>query len=166
MEHVASLQTTRKRFQLSASPRVMPIKMVIFAIFNAASAEAIAAPFGVECPTEIAQHAVQLPDTPGGWTPFVASPIYLHSAGMAGASPEKLVALVGHSKGRPGKSAEWSTTYTLEGPYPDGKWMECGYGEFNQIILSKRLKDDTQECTVTYRKGEKAGQNHLKIVCR
>lgn len=85
---------------------------------------------------------------------------------MAAAPPEKLANLVGETTRRPGSGKEWSTTYMLEGAYPDGKWMECGYGEYNQLILSRRLDDDTKECTVIYRKGEKAGQNALKTNCK
>lgn len=145
--------------------RYMRLKIAFILPFYVAS-DASAKPHSVECPANIPQQAIELAIVPKGWVPFVATPLYLHSAGMAGAPPEKLATLVGESEGGPVKTAQWSTTYMLEGPYPDGKWMECGYGESNQVILSKRLPDDTRECTVKYRKGEKAGQNHLTIVCQ
>jgi hypothetical protein len=142
--------------------------MMFKTVFSAiVSFSTCAAAGDVVCPTEIPQQSITLSGLPAGWTPYVASPLYLHSAGMAGASPEKLVTFVGEPGGRPGKKKdEWSRIYKLEGPYPEGKWMECGYGEYNQVILSRRLSDDIRECTVTYRKGAKAGQNDLKISCK
>lgn len=56
--------------------------------------------------------------------------------------------------------------YSLEGPFPEGKWFPCEYGMLNEFSLSKRLDDDTKECTVTGRKGERAGQNVFDIVCK
>lgn len=56
-------------------------------------------------------------------------------------------------------------TYNLEGDFPRGKWLECGYGTYNQIVLSQRLPDTTTRCTVTYRKGVHAGEHALKIAC-
>lgn len=125
---------------------------------------ALAAPQHLGCPAEIPQHAITLSGIPTGWTTYIASPLYLHSAGMAGAPPEKLATLTGEAIA--GKKQEQSRRYRLEGTYPQGKWMECGYGEYNQVIFSKRLDDNTQECTVTYRKGTKAGQNDLTIRCK
>lgn len=120
----------------------------------------------VVCPTEIQQASLKLTDTPAPWTPHVASPIYLHAASAAAGPPETLAQL------RPDRStyaegkASWKVTYNLEGHFPRGKWLECGYGTYNQIVLSKRLPDTTTSCTVTYRKGDHAGEHALKIACR
>jgi hypothetical protein len=165
MEHIVSHRTTPKHSRLSAEKTRIDGTMLITLLAMASMASA-ANQQQVTCPTEIPQQSIQLTNTPKDWVPYVASPLYLHSAGMAGDSPEKLVTLVGESAGRPSKTGEWSTTFKLEGPYPQGKWLECGYGEYNQIILSKRLRDDIQECKVSYRAGEKAGQNVLKISCK
>jgi hypothetical protein len=143
----------------------MIIRMAIIILGLPLTLIATAQPQRIECPTEIPQQSIRLSDTAHGWTSYVATPLYLHSAGAAGAAPEKLATLVGNTHGRPSKTGEWRTIYTLEGPYPEGKWMECGYGESNQIILSKRLDEGTRECTVTYQRGEKAGQNNLRIIC-
>ena len=69
------------------------------------------------------------------------------------------------SGGHQGKGT-WSSTYAFEGSYPEGKWLQCSYGQTNQLTLSRRLPDSVTACTFTYRKGEKVGQNDIKIVCR
>lgn len=61
---------------------------------------------------------------------------------------------------------EWSYTYHLDGPFPEGKWLQCTYGENNELTLSRRMPDETSVCTFTYRKGEKAGQHDITIRCR
>jgi hypothetical protein len=120
----------------------------------------------VVCPTEIPQASLKLTDTPARWTPHVASPIYLHAAGAAAGPPETLAQL------RPDRStyadgkATWKVTFNLQGHFPRGKWLECGYGAHNQIVLSKRLPDTTTTCTVDYRKGEHAGEHALTILCQ
>lgn len=60
----------------------------------------------------------------------------------------------------------WSYTYQLDGAFPDGKWLQCTYGDRNQVTLSRRLPDETRECKFTYRKGTKAGQHAIKIQCQ
>ena len=44
--------------------------------------------------------------------------------------------------------------YTRDCSFPDGKWLQCAYGVHDEI---------TAACTITYRKGEKAGQNDIEI---
>lgn len=152
-------------FQLSSDGSRWYLRFLLFAFVPVATST-FAAGQHIACPSEISQPSIRLVGIPSGWATYVASPLYLHSAGMAAAPPGKLADLIGEGTGKPGRDKEWSTTYKFEGEYPDGKWMECGYGEYNQFILSKRLDDETSECRVSYRKGEKAGQNALKITCK
>lgn len=158
-------ESTPKAFSVSSDDGMVPLRLLVLAFAPVATSAAAAIQY-VECPSEISQASIRIVGTPGGWSTYVASPLYLHSAGAAAAPPEKLANLVGESIGQPGRSKEWFTSYKFEGKSPDGKWMECGYGEYNQVIVSKRLADDTSECKVSYRKGEKAGQNALKISCK
>jgi len=65
---------------------------------------------------------------------------------------------------KPGKLG-WSYTYDLDRPFPNGKWLECGYGAYNEVTLAKPLPDKLKSCTFTYRKGPKAGQHEIKIHC-
>ena len=50
--------------------------------------------------------------------------------------------------------------------FPDGKWLQCSYGEYGQVTLSKRMEDSVSRCEVRYKKGSKAGQNEIGIDCR
>jgi hypothetical protein len=61
---------------------------------------------------------------------------------------------------------QWSYTYDLDRDFPDGKWLECGYGSHNEITLSRRMPDTIKSCTFVYRKGAKAGQHDITIDCR
>jgi hypothetical protein len=111
----------------------------------------------VTCPIEIPEASIRIANTPAGWQPYVASPLFLSSAGAMAGPPETW------KKGK----TEWSTTYDLDGAgFAAGKWMECRYGEYDEVTLSKRLDDRTKSCTVHFSKGEKAGQRTVKIHCK
>jgi hypothetical protein len=118
----------------------------------------------VECPSELPEKSMRLIDTPPGWRSYVAAPLYLHAAAPIDGPPEALGQLRGTAT-REGKTT-WTHTYDLTGPFPEGKWLQCSYGMLNEVSLSKRLDDDIKACTITGRKGDKAGQNVFEIVCK
>lgn len=118
----------------------------------------------LQCPALIPASSIQLGDTQTGWIPYVASPLYLHAAAPTSGPPEMKADLAEFEKS--GSNNEWSYTYVLDGPFPDGKWLQCTYGERNQVTLSRRLPDETQECQFIYRKGSKAGQHDITIQCK
>lgn len=123
----------------------------------------IAAAASIECPTEIPRQSVRLEQVPPGWQFYADSPLYLHSAAPMLGPPAMRAHLVPDSERH--KSGEWGKTYDLEGGSSEGKWVQCAYGVHGEITLSKRIDDATRACTVTYRKGEKAGQNHIDVQC-
>jgi hypothetical protein len=116
------------------------------------------------CPPEIQQSSVALRDVEDGWTSYVATPLYLHSVAAIDGPPERLGSLIAKQV-RSGRNT-WVDTYDLRGPFPEGKWLQCGYGMLNEIVLAKRLNDDIATCTIKGRKGEKAGQNVFSVECR
>lgn len=140
----------------------MFIKRLMFASLIASPMLVSAAT--LQCPALIPASAIQLSDTPADWLPYVASPLYLHAAAPMSGPPEMKGDLADFKESRSKK--EWSYTYALEGTFPQGKWLQCTYGERNQVTLSRRLPDDTQQCKFTYRKGAKAGQHDITILCR
>lgn len=145
----------------------MKIKSVPFAstcFLMLASSLSQAASQSIECPLSIAPKSIQLIDTEQGWTPFVSAPLYLHAAAPIYGAPE-LRGDIADFTSHPGKN-EWSYTYKLEGNFDDGKWIQCAYGANNEVTLSKRIEDHTQECTFTYRKGKKVAQHDIKIHCK
>ncbi len=120
----------------------------------------------IVCPTEVPEASIRIANTPSGWTPYVASPLFLSSAGATAGPPERRAILMGNSTWRKGKT-EWSTTYDLDGTgFSEGKWIECRYGEYDQVSLSKRLDDSIRSCTVRISKGEKVGQQDVRITCK
>jgi hypothetical protein len=88
----------------------------------------------------------------------------LHSAAIADGPPGTLGQLRGTTERR-GKG-EWVDKYDLTGNYPEGKWLQCSYGMLNEITLSRRIDDDTKECTIIGKHGQKAGQNVFEIGCK
>jgi hypothetical protein len=52
-------------------------------------------------------------------------------------------------------------------PEPAGLWMACLYGDKGRedVILSRRLNDETKECTVAYTNGVK-NRTVLDIRCK
>lgn len=117
----------------------------------------------IECPRALQASSLQLADSPAGWRFFAQSPIYLHSAAPMSTAPEKLGHLVHESVKK--KDGGEIYSYKLDGPFPEGKWLQCAYGTHHQLTLSRRLDDSTMKCTITYRRGEKAGENKLRIQC-
>ncbi|MGV7210921.1 STY0301 family protein [Oxalobacteraceae bacterium A2-2] len=121
-------------------------------------------PQSIECPAAIKADSILVAGAPQPWRPFVAAPLYLHAAAPIYGPPEQRGDIADFIT-RPGK-AEWSYTYRLEGQFEDGKWMQCAYGANNEITLSQPIPNDTEECTITYRKGSKVAQHLIRIRCK
>lgn len=116
------------------------------------------------CPVQISESSVTINRIEGGWRPYIASPIFLHSVAPTDGPPERLGQLIG--KELIAGKGTWTTTYELRGAFPEGKWLQCSYGMLNEVVLSKRLDDSISSCTIQGRKGEKAGQNVFSVNCR
>jgi hypothetical protein len=130
------------------------------------SPAALAGSGQINCPAKIPETSMRVTHAPQPWKPYVLSPLYLSSAVATAGPPELRAVLTGDSTWRRGLT-EWTTTYNLrDGGFPNGKWMECRYGELGQISLSIRLHDQTQACTLRFGKGENAGQRSIKIFCK
>ena len=116
------------------------------------------------CPASIPETSIQLDPVPAGWTAYIASPLYLNSAEPTDGPPQ----LKGELLPTAERKAKEQTTfiYQLQGPFPDGKWLQCSYGEYGQVALARRLDDSIGRCEVSYKKGGKAGQNEIGIDCR
>jgi hypothetical protein len=118
----------------------------------------------IVCPPELPAASLRIAAVPQGWKPFISSQLYLHDAAPIAGPPEQLGTLVGkmvkHSK------TEWTDTYDLDYPAPEGKWFMCGYGVGNEFTISKRLDDSTKSCVIKGKKGEKFGQHIFDITCK
>ena len=123
-----------------------------------------AAPVRVECPKAIMPVALTMVDQPDGWRFFAETPVYLHGAALMSTPPESLGHLLEDSIAKRHKG-ERVYSYSLDGKFPEGKWIQCAYGERHQLTLSKRLDDHIRKYTVVVSRGEKAGQNLVRIEC-
>ncbi|MBB3118644.1 STY0301 family protein [Pseudoduganella violacea] len=115
------------------------------------------------CPEGVAQASIKLENIPSGWTPYIARPLYLHAAAPIDGPPERRGQLADYEE----RQSKHATTYIykFEGAYPEGKWLQCSYGEYGQVTLSRRIDDRIQKCELTYRSGAKAGQKDINIQC-
>ena len=123
-----------------------------------------AMPTLVTCPAVVKSSSIELVGTNPDWKPYVRAPLFLHAASPIYGPPEARGDIADFTT-REGK-VEWSYTYELEGNFEDGKWIQCAYGANNEITLSKRIADDTNVCTITYRKGRKIAQHEINIECK
>ncbi|MYN07629.1 hypothetical protein GTP77_09765 [Massilia sp. FT127W] len=117
----------------------------------------------LECPKELPATSFQLANAPPGWRFFAELPLYLHAAEPMSGPPEQLGHLIEDSVKK--NKDQWTYTYTLDGPFPNGKWLLCSYGAHSEMTLSKRISDETQMCKISYRKGSKAEQREINIHC-
>jgi hypothetical protein len=140
------------------SMQTLPI-LLAAALGNLAAASTTT-PVPLSCPESVPISMSPMP----GWKTHVASDLYLNSATPIDGPPEMHGDLADYTS-KPGKK-EWSYTYDLDRNFPDGKWLECGYGPHNELTLSQRMPDSIKICTFTYHKGAKMGQNDIKILCR
>jgi hypothetical protein len=141
----------------------MPAALLLLSVAAVSSANGAPGIQHIECPASISGSSVQLTNPPQGWKLFVPDSLYLHSAAPIDGPPEQLGDLADFSERRHGK--ESSYTYRLDSNFPDGKWIKCSYGVNGEVTLSKRIDDNTTQCTFVYRKGVKAGQNDIRIAC-
>lgn len=115
------------------------------------------------CPESVTENSIKLENIPPGWMPYVARPLYLSAAAPIDGPPERRGELADFEERK--NKQQTTYTYRFEGAYPDGKWLECSYGEYGQVTLSRRMDDRVQKCEFTYRAGAKAGQKSIKIRC-
>jgi hypothetical protein len=122
-----------------------------------------AAEHRIECPLKLEAESIQVVNPPAGWTGFIPSFLWLHSAGPVDGAPPMVAVLKADAYVRRGDKSvsKWDMT----GVHGGGKWMACNYGDANEIVLTKSLDETTSECTVTATKNA-FGRNDLDIRCK
>lgn len=139
-----------------------PILLALVGLFSAR--QSMAVPSGYACPSELPAASLKVEGAPSGWATFVGAPLYLSDAAPADGPPERLGILRGED-GKVSKTS-WTRKYSLEGRYPEGKWLRCDYGGYGEVSLAMRLPDDVKECIVKGRKGPHAGERKFEITCQ
>ena len=148
---------------LSLNREIMKIKSALAMVVALSCCSAQSAEQTIVCPTELAAESVRVAVAPKGWQPYVASPLYLHSAAPVAGPPERLATIIAKTKK---SKSEWVETYNLDVKYPEGVYFTCSYGAGNEFVISKKLSADVKSCVVKGRKGEHVGQNAFDITCR
>ena len=139
--------------------------LMMGAIAWCAAAPAQAAEQRIECPEQIARDAVRLSRAPSGWQGFVPfedrAGVPLVDANLVYGPPATMTE--GKPENGSGNVATWSGLVADA----EGLWMACWYGDAGRkdFVLSKRLDDNTTDCSITYDKASK-DRVKLDILCK
>lgn len=100
------------------------------------------------CPAAFPPQAMQFSPTTDGWigAPGDAAPLY--SAEVFDGPPEQRASL------QPGASSRNTSSWTFEGSYPQGIWLQCSYAG-GALMLSRRLPKVPAVCIANYPKMSK-----------
>jgi hypothetical protein len=120
----------------------------------------------IYCPSEYPRSSVQLANPTDGWATLLQAPLLLHGAGvMMGPMDQRSI-----SKPEPVRSYKggYEDHYIGLGSLPlNQKWIWCGYGGWNDLILAKPLAQEIERCVVTYRRQTGGKQFEIShITCR
>ena len=137
-------------------PRIMA------ACFCLLAGSSTAAELKLECPVEFPAAAVQIIKPPAGWTPFTPTFLPLHSMALMTGPPANKAMLRPESEvKRPnGLTVVWK----LEGLHDI--WLSCGYGEANEVTLSKQLPGAPSECAVNYLDRKPPAFTQIELRCK
>jgi hypothetical protein len=59
----------------------------------------------------------------------------------------------------------WAEIYLFGVPEDDGNWIQCSYGEGDDVTLARRIDDRLRRCTVTYKK-ENSKNVSVDVTCK
>jgi hypothetical protein len=143
------------------------LQLAMCALLATSMGGARAAEQRIECPAKLEAAALQVVQPPAGWTALVPAGLWLRSAGPMTGPPSEMAILKENAVvTRGGKQiAKWTWDEIGEPPESGGKWMACNYGGGNDVILSRKIDDNSSECTVTYTKNQ-YGRNELDVRCK
>ena len=112
------------------------------------------------CPPLFPSTAVHFTPTDDGWTaePGQFAP-YLTGWALYSGPPAELAELQETASGK-----GWES-WKLEGPYPEGLWVQCVYGG-GGLTLTRKLSTVTGTCTVRHDKTLPTKPKPVSFVCR
>lgn len=114
----------------------------------------------VTCPPLLPSGAVHFSPTDDGWTaePGYFAP-YLVGWGLFSGPPAELAELQETDSGK-----GWQS-WKLEGPYPEGLWVQCVYGR-GGLTLTRKLSTVAGTCTARYEKTPPTKPKPVSFVCK
>lgn len=86
------------RLKLNRGARMACLPLALLLAVGTAAAEQ-----RVICPTEIVESSIKVTNISTQWHPYIASPLYLSSAGATAGPPERLATLMGESTWKKGR---------------------------------------------------------------
>lgn len=111
------------------------------------------------CPARFPAKAIQFGPTDDGWSAGAADHgAPLESIGLFSGPPQHGAML--QPTTADGKRISW----TLEGPFPDGVWVQCAYGR-DTLTLSKALASVPKACVALYGKERAYQPREIQFTC-
>jgi hypothetical protein len=115
------------------------------------------------CPESINGATISTNETTNPWALQTDKQLRLSSAGFMAGPPETKMVLIETTSSQ--IKTTLTETWKFVGPYPNGKWLVC-YFEQGLAGLSKRIDDDTTECSIVYQKLAKRRAQLRYIKCK
>lgn len=144
-------------YRLSA---IMVTLAMILTMYRPAFAQTI-----IFCPAEYDTLAIKVLNPPEGWTPVMAATLPLNAAGVMKGVLD--VRSIMKPERRELKKGFDEIYFGLGGGKALDKWIWCGYGIGNEVMLTKPLDREIRQCTVSYRPEFMALNNKVhQILCK
>lgn len=137
-------------------------RIMLFIGLVVSSSASNAAEFRIRCP-ELASDAVQIVQTPAGWTQFTPSALRTDYAGvMYGPPAEKMEAKPDFTEKR---KNGFISTWHFDGEFNLGKWISCSYG-LSTVTLSQELPKNTTVCKISTMREHRYANPEVEISCQ
>lgn len=136
--------------------RLIPFLALAAAALGACS---LASAQALTCPARFPAKSLQFGPVEEGWTAGAADHgAPLESVGLFSGPPQRGAML--QPTTADGKRVSW----TFEGPYPDGIWLQCAYGR-DSLTLSKPLATAPKTCVAIYGKEHAFQPRAIQFSC-
>ena len=112
------------------------------------------------CPARFPAKSLQFGPADGGWMAAagdLGAP--LESIGLFSGPPQRGAML------QPTSADGLHVSWRLEGPYPEGVWVQCAYGR-DSLTLSKPLPTMPKTCVAIYGKEHAFQPREIQFSCR
>ena len=122
----------------------------------------ISLPAGAEnftCPAAFPKQSLKFVPTSDGWSANAGDTASLYGADVFDGPPDQMASLI------PDASSRNSSTWTLEGSYPQGIWLQCTYAG-GALTLTRRLQKVPAACVARYPRLSKGRPESVSFDCK
>jgi len=128
------------------------------AALSVAATSLTAAAETFSCPAAFPHQAIPFSPTTDGWIRAHGDDAPLYSTEVFDGPPEQRASL------QPGASSRNSSSWTFEGSYPEGIWVQCTYAG-GALTLTRRLPNVPTVCIASYPKMSKGRPVSVSFDC-